>query len=592
MFRKVLCFACVFQFATGLFAASPYREPISFSTNQSVAANERVYVVGNHADIANWVPLNSIALRNSSGNNWEGDIGVQAGTALEFKYIVRDHDPVPYCDSNNVAWPAGANQLLSVPAQPAAPYTGKTIFYHSSWAQAHILYTTDNVTFTDVLMTLVGSGRIPGESLFKVGGIADVGEPIQFVMHDGAGTYDHAPYSGYGGGPDYYTALDFIFLQDGDIFNYWPPASVSASQIITNFVNSSHHPTIPNRELRIYLPRGYTENTWKQYPVFYMHDGQNVLSPGGDFGSWEADLTANKEVSQGRMREVIIVGVNNTSERMREYIPPGDDATFGPGTGDLYADFLINNVKPTLDCNYRTLWDKDNTFVMGSSLGGLISTYLGWVHSSVFGNIGPMSPSYWAGPNFSATIASGPKRDINIYTDVGTGNDVSLWANYWIAYDDFLSLGYAVNKDLVQVVGCGHDHSEWAWALRLPGAFQYLLNMWKEPNRLAMTEFDVEINSIDHQTSPDEFTVSSPLLSGEKGILQRRADLLAGSWTNMPGPVSQPLPWSAVDLKDASLTGSEHRYYYRVQREIDQVSADELPVRGESYALPQSIHWG
>ena len=571
------CIGLLLSLTSSAEAGSPHREVTSFAHSQSVAANERVYVVGNHADVGNWQPIDAVKLRNAGGNNWEGDIGIQAGTALEYKYIVRDHDPGPYCDTNNVTWPGGANQMLNIPAQPISPYTGKTVFYHTSWTQAFFLFSTDGVNFTDAQMNAIGPGRSAGEFLYKVSGIADAGEPIQFVMHDGAGTFDHAPYAGYGGGPDYYTVLDFFFLQDGDIFNYWPPASVSASQMITNFVNSSHHPTIPNREIRIYLPRGYAENTWKQYPVFYMHDGQNVFTPGGGFGSWDADISATREISQGRMREAIIVGVNNTSERMREYIPPGDDPGFGPGTGDLYADFLINNVKPTLDCNYRTLWDKENTFVMGSSLGGLISTYIGWTHSGVFGNIGPMSPSYWAGPNFAATIASGPKRDIWIYTDMGTGNDVSLWANYWIAYDDFLSLGYAVNKDLVQVIGCGHDHSEWAWALRLPGAFQYLLSLWREPNRLALTEYETIISEASYQATPDEFMVSLPGLYGEKHTLQRRANLKVGTWSNLTMTATQQLPWANVELKDTSITSSDERFYYRVQREADHVAPLSCP---------------
>ena len=66
----------------------------------------------------------------------------------------------------------------------------------------------------------------------------------------------------------------------------------------------------------------------------------------------------------------ILVGVDNSAARTTEYIPPGDDAGFGPGTADRYRNFLVHNVKPTLDFNYRTLTDPDNTLALGSSLGG------------------------------------------------------------------------------------------------------------------------------------------------------------------------------------------------------------------------------
>ena len=298
--------------------------------------------------------------------------------------------------------------------------------------------------------------------------------------------YDHAPHAGYGTAPahNYFTTLDSFYVQDGDVFNYRPPATLSAPVVLVSNVVSTFSPS-PSRTMKIYLPRGYAQNTWKRYPVMYMHDGENVMPPYTGLGQWKADEIATREISQGRMREAIIVSLNSTANRTREYLPPEDNSG-GQGFGDVYARFLVRDVKAKIDAEFRTLTNQANTMTAGSSSGGLISTYLGW-STNVFGKIGSFSPAYLISPNFNARIASEAKKPLRIYTDMGTEGypENALVPDYWVVLDHLLRDGYVQNDDLLSWLACGALHNEAAWSERLPVCFRFLLNVWDEPSYLA-----------------------------------------------------------------------------------------------------------
>ncbi len=344
------------------------------------------------------------------------------------------------------------------------------------------------------------------------------------------------------------TALDVFFLQDGNVFSYRPPVTVSVSRIETTNVTSSWAPTIPSRNIRIYLPRGYDQNTWKRYPVLYLHDGQNVFQPGGAFGCWNAERTADQEISQGRMRETIVVGVDNhPTNRLGEYCPPGDTARGSIGIADVYANFLIHNVRPTVDAHCRTLNDRSNTLTLGSSMGGLVSAYLG-LETNAFGRVGVLSPAFWPADRFVGRMDSNDTRGIRIYMDMGTDeSEADMWEPFWRVYDLFLVDGYAVNDDLRIAIGCGQQHNEAAWAARLPGAYRFLLNLWDEPNVLAQSEYPPAIGSA---SADRRFTFDS--LKGRAYRLDRSADLRSGTWLGAATSVVENLPWSSRTLSDTN----------------------------------------
>ena len=144
------------------------------------------------------------------------------------------------------------------------------------------------------------------------------------------------------------------------------------------------------RKIWIYLPLNYTESS-KKYPVIYMHDGQNLFDAKTSYaGEWGIDETLDALYAN-----VIVVGIENGGDKRMEELTPFVNAKYGGGKGDLYLDFLVNNLKPYIDKNYRTKTKPTNTAIFGSSLGGLISFYAAIKYPDVFGKVGCFSPSFW-----------------------------------------------------------------------------------------------------------------------------------------------------------------------------------------------------
>jgi len=151
-----------------------------------------------------------------------------------------------------------------------------------------------------------------------------------------------------------------------------------------------------NRKRRVwmYLPPNY-EMSNESYPVMYMHDGQNIFDAATSFsGEWEVDETLNKLYNQNDLK-LIVVGVDNGGVKRLDEYSPWMNEEYGGGEGDAYVDFLVNTLKPYIDDNFRTLPDKENTAIMGSSMGGLISYYAALKYENIFGKAGLFSPALW-----------------------------------------------------------------------------------------------------------------------------------------------------------------------------------------------------
>ena len=257
-----------------------------------------------------------------------------------------------------------------------------------------------------------------------------------------------------------------------DVYPYFS-ARNGTLQKIYNFWS----PQLSNsRTLIVYLPPSYSLNPLKRYPVLYMHDGQNLFEAATSATGveWRVDETANSRMNQGLMDEAIIVGVYNTgSNRIFEYTPCCD-ADYGGGGADLYESFIIDTVKPYIDGAYRTLSSKANTAVMGSSLGGLVSFYIGRRHPEVFGKLGSMSGSFWW-DNEALTVqveASASKVPVKIYLDAGTNSDGLTQTTRM--RNALVTDGYVQGSDLYYYVAQGGSHNESSWAARVYLPLQYL----------------------------------------------------------------------------------------------------------------------
>lgn len=249
------------------------------------------------------------------------------------------------------------------------------------------------------------------------------------------------------------------------------------------------HPDVPSaflarpRDVWVYLPPGYDPDGDSRHPVLYMHDGENLFSPGAAFGGqeWGLDETAEWLIASGALPPLIIVGVANTEDRLEEYTWVRDEDGDG-GRGRQYARFLVEELKPFIDTVYRTLPQPRFTGVLGSSLGGLHALYLGRYRSRVFGRIGAMSPSlWWADRQALRDLAAMPPR-LRIWLDMGSeeGEDDEESAD---VVDDARELaailcarGYTPGEDLYFLEDDGAGHDEAAWGERVSLALRFLFD--------------------------------------------------------------------------------------------------------------------
>ena len=150
------------------------------------------------------------------------------------------------------------------------------------------------------------------------------------------------------------------------------------------------------RRIWIYLPEGYAKSK-KNYPVIYMHDGQNLFDEyTSTFEELGVDECLDSLIKSGKPA-CIVVGIDNGPQRLTEY-NPYNFQQFGNGEGNQYLEFLVKTLKPFIDKQYRTLSSKENTIIAGSSMGGLISFYAMLQYPGVFGKAGIFSPSFWTAP--------------------------------------------------------------------------------------------------------------------------------------------------------------------------------------------------
>jgi predicted alpha/beta superfamily hydrolase len=220
-----------------------------------------------------------------------------------------------------------------------------------------------------------------------------------------------------------------------------------------------------SRALRIWLPPSYAENPAKRYPVLYMHDGQNLFdAKTAAYGvEWGIDETINRLVAAGAVDEVIVVGIDNTPDRIPEYTPCCDPK-YGGGRLDAYGAFIVDTVKPFIDRSYRTLPGKDTTAIMGSSLGGIASVAIAQRYPDIFSKAGGVSSSFWW--NQGALISKLPARvPVKFYLDAGTTDDGL--EDTTKMRDAMLAKGYRESEDLLFFKAEGGRHNEASWAARV-----------------------------------------------------------------------------------------------------------------------------
>jgi predicted alpha/beta superfamily hydrolase len=266
-------------------------------------------------------------------------------------------------------------------------------------------------------------------------------------------------------------------------------AGAQAEHTLTGDVrlHKAFHSAILNndRDVIVYLPAGYNAGQ-KRYPVFYMHDGQNLFDGATSYipgEEWHVDEVAQSLIAAGKIEPLIIVGVYNAGiQRVNEYTPAQDQKYKAGGKADLYGRFLIEELKPFIDKSYRTKTGARNTGLGGSSLGGLISLYLGLKYPGVFSRIAVVSPSVWWADKqiLRYTEDQTRKPALRIWLDIGTreGRDAkeaqSTVDGARLLRKILIRKGWQEGRDLKYLEAEGAEHNEKAWAARIDQILGFL----------------------------------------------------------------------------------------------------------------------
>ncbi|MGJ8744220.1 alpha/beta hydrolase [Polaribacter sp.] len=226
----------------------------------------------------------------------------------------------------------------------------------------------------------------------------------------------------------------------------------------------------------LYLPPNYKTSTEK-YGVIYMHDAQNLFDNATSFvGEWGIDETLN-ELYKNTGKSFIVVGVENGGDKRIEEYTPWTHEKYGGGKGEIYVNFLVNELKPFIDKNYRTKATAENTAIIGSSLGGLISFYGGLKYPEVFGKIGALSTSFW----FSNKVIifaeeNGNQKNTKLYLLVGDKEGDSMVPDTENMAELLIDLGFP-SENLKTKVHPEGKHTESFWKAEFLEVLTFLFNL-------------------------------------------------------------------------------------------------------------------
>ncbi|MEM0541421.1 alpha/beta hydrolase-fold protein [Flavobacterium sp. j3] len=266
-----------------------------------------------------------------------------------------------------------------------------------------------------------------------------------------------------------------------------------------------------SRKIWLYLPPDYYTST-KTYPVIYMQDGQNIFDNATSFsGEWQVDETLNTLFQQGNYGAIVVGIDNGGTERLNEYSPWNNPA-YGGGQGDLYSQFIAETLKPYIDSNYRTKPQPQFNALMGSSMGALISSYIGAKYPNLFQKIGNFSAAYWfAKPQLLNFIATNTQNYSNsrMYFVAGSNESATMVTNNNEVKDAFQNKQLATANTLTKYDSYG-THTESYWRGEFGAAYLWLF----QNETLANTSFQND-NVIIYKTLSNQLFVEGLTTSQE-----------------------------------------------------------------------------
>ncbi|MEY8850105.1 alpha/beta hydrolase [Psychroserpens sp. XS_ASV72] len=261
---------------------------------------------------------------------------------------------------------------------------------------------------------------------------------------------------------------------------------------------------IKSRPVDVWLPKNYSEDY--NYAVVYMHDGQMLFDASQTWNKqeWEVDEWATKLVGEDLVKDFIVVGIHNISdirwfdlfpENAINYLSKEEQESLADYNGksdyelqgNNYLNFLVKELKPLIDKTFSVSTDKSNTFVMGSSMGGLMSMYAVSEYPDVFGGAACIS-THWVGAKpgdinplpeaiFKYMEDHLPKAGQHkLYFDYGNQTLDQYYPQYAPRVDAILEAKGYTKADAVNLFFEGKDHSENSWNQRLNKPLVFLLD--------------------------------------------------------------------------------------------------------------------
>jgi predicted alpha/beta superfamily hydrolase len=234
-----------------------------------------------------------------------------------------------------------------------------------------------------------------------------------------------------------------------------------------------------HHDLLVYLPPMYKTQPGRRFSVLYMQDGQNLFDPETSFikgNYWRMGETADALIEDDLIEPLIIVGIYNTGDSRIDEYTPVEDRRLGGGQADAYGRMLVEELKPFIDAQYRTLQGAEYCGMGGSSLGGLVTLYLGLQYPAVFSRLAVMSPSvWWRNRAILSTVAALPQRpELRIWLDIGTKESTRALPDARLLRDRLVSKGWKLGESLAYLEAEDAAHTESAWAERVSPMLQFL----------------------------------------------------------------------------------------------------------------------
>jgi predicted alpha/beta superfamily hydrolase len=229
----------------------------------------------------------------------------------------------------------------------------------------------------------------------------------------------------------------------------------------------------------VYVPQTFNDDPNRFFPVLYLHDGQNLFDPETSFikgNYWRVGETADALIASGEIEPLVIVGIYNKGAKRIDDYTPVEDRRLGGGKADAYGQMVVDELRSFVAQEYRTLAGAANCGMGGSSLGGLVTLYLGMRYPEVFGKLAVLSPSvWWRDRVILRFVEQLPgKTGQSIWLDIGTNEGRRALTDARTLKRLLLNKGWRQGKDLEYHEIDGGKHSEYAWAERVAPMLKFL----------------------------------------------------------------------------------------------------------------------